>query len=214
MDKVLLSGLLAPMRAVRRWLIRNSQSLAEACVEAWWNGIVASRAMPQTFRMFLYRFHKGLLLDPPAHVGALCTFEKNRITIGRETFVNRGVRFCGRADISIGSNCAIGYESMFVTVSHDGSHQDRRAAGGVELPIVVGDGVWIGSRVMVLPDSVIEEGCIVAAGAVVRGHCEPHGLYGGIPAKRIKDLPLGRFFYGPGGATSGGDPAAGTAPRG
>jgi len=30
---------------------------------------------------------------------------------------------------------------------------------------------------------------IIAAGAVVRGHCAAHGLYAGVPARRVRELP-------------------------
>jgi acetyltransferase-like isoleucine patch superfamily enzyme len=30
--------------------------------------------------------------------------------------------------------------------------------------------------------------CVVAAGAVVTGDCEPDGLYAGVPARRVRDL--------------------------
>jgi acetyltransferase-like isoleucine patch superfamily enzyme len=51
---------------------------------------------------------------------------------------------------------------------------------------------WIGNRVSILPKVTIEEGCVIAAGAVVSKSCEPFNMYGGIPAKiihtRNKDL--------------------------
>ena len=39
-----------------------------------------------------------------------------------------------------------------------------------------------------MPGVTIGEGCIVAAGAVVTKDCESHGLYAGVPARRIRDL--------------------------
>lgn len=56
------------------------------------------------------------------------------------------------------------------------------------LPIAVGDGVWIGARSVILPGATIGDGAVIAAGAVVTGNVEPNALYGGVPAKRIKDL--------------------------
>ena len=34
----------------------------------------------------------------------------------------------------------------------------------------------------------VGDGCVLAAGAVVTGDCEPDGLYAGVPARRVKDL--------------------------
>lgn len=192
---ILFSEKLAWVRTARRWVGTQSESIVAACGDAWWNGIVSSRAMPDTTRMFLYRRRTRLSVGYHSYIKCNCSFERNQVRIGDHCYINRGVQFCGEAEITIGNDCAVGYETLFVTVSHAIPHQDRRAGEGLEEPIVVGNGVWIGSRVMVLPGTVINDGCIIAAGAVVRGVCDSHGLYGGVPARRLKDLPMGSFFY-------------------
>ncbi|WP_308493924.1 acyltransferase [Microbacterium terrisoli] len=75
---------------------------------------------------------------------------------------------------------------MFVTATHVVGDATRRAAAATSAPIVVGDGVWIGARAIILPGVSIGDGCVIAAGAVVARDCEPHGLYGGVPAMRIR----------------------------
>ena len=52
--------------------------------------------------------------------------------------------------------------------------------------MTIGDRVWLGARVLVLPGAVIEPDVVVAAGAVVAGRLESHGLYAGVPARRIR----------------------------
>lgn len=53
-------------------------------------------------------------------------------------------------------------------------------------PTVIGDGVWIGLRAIIMPGVTIGEGAIVAAGAVVVKNLEPYTIYGGNPAKEIR----------------------------
>ena len=91
----------------------------------------------------------------------------NEIWIGLDT--DRTFRFFGSAKVSIGDDCAIGCETMFVTISHDSNHFDRRAGDAVDKSISIGKGVWIASRVALLPGVVVENGCILAAGSVVLG---------------------------------------------
>ena len=43
--------------------------------------------------------------------------------------------------------------------------------------------MWIGARVVILPGTVIGEGAIVQAGAVVHGKIPPLSIVGGNPAK-------------------------------
>jgi tetrahydrodipicolinate N-succinyltransferase len=61
----------------------------------------------------------------------------------------------------------------------------------VAAPISIGDGVWIGSRVTVLPGVSVGRGAVVAAGAVVTRDVAPDTLVAGIPAVVVKHLGPG-----------------------
>lgn len=65
-----------------------------------------------------------------------------------------------------------------------------RPGGGVNnpLPIEIKDGCWIGANSTILPGTVIEKGCVIAAGSVVKGRCRQDALYAGVPAKVIREL--------------------------
>ena len=106
----------------------------------------------------------------------------------REKLHNHGVFFDLAAPTTIGQRCDIGFAVMFITSSHVLADRGRRAGAPAPAPISVGDGVWIGARVTLLPGTQIGEGCVIAAGAVVRGVCEPGGLYAGVPARRVREL--------------------------
>lgn len=62
--------------------------------------------------------------------------------------------------------------------------------GGVSktAPIRIEDGCWIGANVTILPGVTIKAGTVIAAGAVVIHDCDENALYGGVPAKKIRDL--------------------------
>lgn len=53
-------------------------------------------------------------------------------------------------------------------------------------PVVIGDDVWIGTRVIILPGVKIGNGVIIAAGAVVTKDIPDYAVAGGVPAKVIK----------------------------
>lgn len=53
--------------------------------------------------------------------------------------------------------------------------------------VKIGNDVWIGSDVTILGGISIGDGAIVAAGAVVTKDIEPYSIYGGVPAKKIRN---------------------------
>jgi carbonic anhydrase/acetyltransferase-like protein (isoleucine patch superfamily) len=56
---------------------------------------------------------------------------------------------------------------------------------------VIADNVLVGMGAIVMDNASIGTNCIIAAGAVVLENTiiEPGTIYGGIPAKKIKDIP-------------------------
>lgn len=55
-------------------------------------------------------------------------------------------------------------------------------------PVKIGNDVWIGGNVTILPGVSIGNNVVVAAGAVVTKDLADNGLYGGVPAHKIKDI--------------------------
>jgi acetyltransferase-like isoleucine patch superfamily enzyme len=53
----------------------------------------------------------------------------------------------------------------------------------VHKPVTIGDCVWIGAYVILLPGTTIGEGAIIQAGSVVHGEIPPMAIAGGNPAK-------------------------------
>lgn len=54
-------------------------------------------------------------------------------------------------------------------------------------PTTIGRDCWVGAHSFINCGVNIADGCIIAAGAVVTKDTEPYGIYGGVPAKRIKN---------------------------
>ena len=53
----------------------------------------------------------------------------------------------------------------------------------VHKTVTIGDCVWIGAYVILLPGTTIGEGAIIQAGSVVHGEIPPYAIAGGNPAK-------------------------------
>lgn len=109
------------------------------------------------------------------------------IEIGNYSGLGRNCLVSGR--VQIGNNVMIGPDVMFLARRHrfDRTDMPMSAQGEGEMrAIVIGDDVWIGARVLILPGVTVGEGAIVGAGAVVTKNVPPFAIVGGNPARIIK----------------------------
>jgi maltose O-acetyltransferase len=112
------------------------------------------------------------------------------VTVGRGSFINRDCLFDTSAPITLEERVTVGMGCALITSTHVIQGPEGRAGALQAAPIHIGKGSWLGARVLVLPGVAVGAGCVVAAGAVVTGDLQPHGLYAGVPARRIRDLEL------------------------
>jgi acetyltransferase-like isoleucine patch superfamily enzyme len=88
--------------------------------------------------------------------------------------------------ITLGDHVEISANVTFVT--HDGGiwvFREEYPEIDVFGPIKIGDNVFVGTNVTILPGSIIGNNCVVGAGALVRGVLQPDSVYAGIPVRRI-----------------------------
>lgn len=108
------------------------------------------------------------------------------ITIGRHTFINMGCSFQDWGGITIGEECLIGHNCTICTVNHS---KDPKRRGDITcIPVNIGNRVWIGANVTILPGVSIGDGAIIAAGGVVNKNVKPNTIVAGVPAKTIKNI--------------------------
>lgn len=95
---------------------------------------------------------------------------------------------CG-GELIIGNDVMMAPECIIIPRNHEYSDVNipmRLQGYKVEEPCVIGDDVWIGRRVMIMPGVTIGKGAIIAAGAVVTKDIPDFAIAGGVPAKVIK----------------------------
>jgi maltose O-acetyltransferase len=155
----------------------------------WVNTIAASPFVGFDARKRLYRW-VGIDVSPDAYeIGAQCYIHSAELAVGARTRINDRCWIENVARVSIGEGVAIGQHVVIITSTHTFGPRSARASGGWDyLPVTIGNGCWIGARSTLLPGVTIGDGSIVAGGAVVTEDTEPDSLYGGVPARKIRQL--------------------------
>lgn len=132
-------------------------------------------------------------------LGARCLFNSFRLPstitvlagaelrLGACSFVNDGVNLCASVSIHIGHHTKLGdmttvYDTDFHAVAP--GEPVRRA------PVRIGDNVWIGAGVIILPGVTIGDHAVVAAGSVVTGAVPPCSLVAGHPARVVRTFQV------------------------
>jgi len=113
------------------------------------------------------------------------------LVIGADCAVNSGTVIYTGNGVRIGDGVAIAANCTLAPTNHAYADRDRPIREQGFMPsrggIVIEDDVWLGSNVVVLDGASIGQGCVVAAGSVVRGRLDPYGVYGGSPLRRLKE---------------------------
>jgi maltose O-acetyltransferase len=111
------------------------------------------------------------------------------LTIGTNCMIAGPLHVDLGASIRIGDRVHIGHHVVILTVNHEIGPAEERCGGHRRLPVVVADGVWVGSRVTILPGVSIGAGSVIATGAVVARDVMPDTIVGGVPARLLHDFP-------------------------
>lgn len=135
-----------------------------------------------TIRKFVFKL-AGVKIGRASkvHMGAKF-FNPAGVEIGEDTIIGDRAFLDGRAPLIIGSHTDIASEVMIYNSEHDVNAEDFHA---IEAPVEIGDYVFIGPRVVILPGVKVGRGAIIAAGAVVTKDVPDFAIVGGVPAKEI-----------------------------
>lgn len=108
---------------------------------------------------------------------------------GAKIKIGEGCGFSGTVigcalQITLGKNVRCGANT---TINDTDWHFDDPRTGP-DMPVEIGDNVWLGVNVTVLKGVSIGEGTVVGAGSVVTKSLPAHVVAGGVPAKVIRSI--------------------------
>jgi acetyltransferase-like isoleucine patch superfamily enzyme len=113
--------------------------------------------------------HSKFIIDKTSHLKSNTFIEcTGGVTIGRYFHTGRGLTIFS-TNHNYESESFIPYDEVII-----------------KKPVVIGDFVWFGSNVTIVPGVTIGEGAIVGSGAVITKDVPPYAVVGGNPAVVIK----------------------------
>ena len=137
------------------------------------------------------RYYKNILdSHKTSYIGDV-KLNGSNITLGSHSYINGGyLASSKKAGICIGKWCAIGYNVSIISKTHDvflptGPNPLPKKEGNIN----IGDGVWIGNNVVILPNVDIGDFAVIGANSVVTKNIPAFAVAVGIPCqvKYMKD---------------------------
>ena len=116
-----------------------------------------------------------------------CDYGYN-IEIGANFFTNHNLVILDEAKVTFGDNVFIGPNCGFYTACHPIDYVERNKGLEWARPITVGDNVWFGAGVQVMPGVTIGSNVVIGGGSVVVSDIPSDSLAVGNPCKVIRNI--------------------------
>lgn len=138
-------------------------------------------------KLFDYVGDDNFLLNQPFR----CDYGK-QISIGKRFFANFNFTVLDEARVTIGDDCFIGPNVSIYTACHSTDPVERNTRQEWAKPVTIGNNVWIGGSVTILPGVTIGDNVTIGAGSVVTKDIPSNSVAVGNPCKVIKKICKGR----------------------
>lgn len=116
-----------------------------------------------------------------------CDYGKH-IRLGKRFFANFNFTVLDEAYVTIGDDCFIGPNVSIYTACHSTNPIERNSRKEWALPVTIGNNVWIGGSVTILPGVTIGDNVTIGAGSVVVKDIPLNVIAVGNPCRVIKRL--------------------------
>ncbi|HMS28934.1 MAG TPA: acyltransferase [Saprospiraceae bacterium] len=110
------------------------------------------------------------------------------LTIGQECYIGEQVILDLTEEIRLGKEVVVSARVSLFTHQEVGNRMMSKSLDEYRSPILLGDGVYLGTGAIVLPGVRIGKMCVVGAGAVVTQDLDDFSVAVGVPAKVIRKL--------------------------
>ena len=116
-----------------------------------------------------------------------CDYGK-QISVGRRFFANFNFTVLDEARVTIGDDCFVGPNVSIYTACHSTDPVERNSRREWAQPVTIGNNVWIGGSVVILPGVKIGDNVTIGAGSVVVNDIPDSSIAVGNPCRVVRKL--------------------------
>lgn len=162
-------------------LMRDRAAARELCRQ--FNALTDREEQGAVLKQLLGGMGERCIFTPEFH----CDYGYN-IHIGSFFFANYNCVILDCAPVTIGDNVLIAPNCGFYTATHPLLPDQRNTGLEYALPITVGNNVWFGGGVTVLPGVTIGDNAVIGAGSVVTRDIPAGVLAVGNPCRPVRPI--------------------------
>lgn len=182
-DKMLLGEIYDPNHD--KELISEREKAKDLCYE--YNNLQPSKieARNEIMKKILGTIKGEFLIEQPF----VCDYGYN-IEVGENFYANHNLIILDGSKVKFGDNVFIAPNCGFYTAGHPLDAKTRNEGWEYSKPIVVGDDVWIGGNVVVVPGVTIGSNTVIGAGSIVTKDIPSNVVAAGNPCRVIKSIDV------------------------
>lgn len=129
-------------------------------------------------------------IEPPLHANW-----GSHTYLGDNVYANFNLTLVDDAEVHIGSFVMIGPNVTIATAGHPIEPAIRRKVGQFNLPVYIGDNVWIGAGAVILPGVHIGENSVIGAGSIVTRDIPANVVAVGNPCRVLREFDPAQMAF-------------------
>lgn len=137
----------------------------------------------EILRRIIGKFAGDFIIEPPF----ICDYGYN-ISVGKNFYANHNLVILDATKVEIGDNVFIAPDCGIYAAGHPLDAEDRNTGLEYAFPVKIGNNVWIGGHVCIMPGVTIGDNAVIAGGSVVVKDIPSGTLAGGNPCRVIRKI--------------------------
>ena len=126
---------------------------------------------------------EGACIEPPFYL----TYG-SKLHVGKHCYANWGTTIVNDIDVYIGDNVMFATNVSIAVTGHPVHYKLRPRCDQFSFPVRIGNNVWIGTNVVILPGVTIGDNAVIGAGSVVTKDIPANVVALGTPCKVVREI--------------------------